>query len=83
MNDIRLPQMVCGSQPCCVGAGLPAMQAPRGISHTAVILSQASQLPQLISVSHWNQRDFKPIVPAAWSYSTALSKYVSNPALMP
>ena len=35
----------------CVGAGLvwepglPAMQAPRCISYTAVMLSQASQLP--------------------------------------
>ncbi|PRW85615.1 hypothetical protein FJ692_17750 [Pseudomonas fluorescens] len=31
----------------CVGAGLPAMQAPRSISQTAVMLSQASQLPHL------------------------------------
>ncbi|PSL93762.1 hypothetical protein C7U57_10935 [Pseudomonas sp. R9.37] len=26
--------------------GLPAMQAPRCVRHTAVMLSQASQLPQ-------------------------------------
>ncbi|OPA92539.1 hypothetical protein BFW87_18200 [Pseudomonas fluorescens] len=30
----------------CVGAGLPAMQAPRYVSCTEVMLSQASQLPQ-------------------------------------
>ncbi|RFD26873.1 hypothetical protein CER19_19815 [Pseudomonas sp. GL93] len=29
----------------CVGAGLPAMQAPRCNRYTAVMLSQASQLP--------------------------------------
>ncbi|RTY01382.1 hypothetical protein EJ576_07250 [Pseudomonas sp. C 49-2] len=29
-----------------VGAGLPAMQATRYISDTALMLSQASQLPQ-------------------------------------
>ncbi|TSD79557.1 hypothetical protein FFI16_025015 [Pseudomonas sp. KBS0710] len=29
----------------CVGAGLPAMQSPRCISDTEVMLSQASQLP--------------------------------------
>src|SRR5471030_1080245 len=29
----------------CVGAGWPAMQAPRCVSHTEVMLSQASQLP--------------------------------------
>ncbi|PSL95608.1 hypothetical protein C7U57_00075 [Pseudomonas sp. R9.37] len=28
-----------------VGAGLPAIQAPRCISYTLVMLSQASQLP--------------------------------------
>ncbi|TVT92868.1 hypothetical protein FPT15_00075 [Pseudomonas sp. RGB] len=28
-----------------VGAGLPAIQAPRCISYTQVMLSQASQLP--------------------------------------
>ncbi|TVT88335.1 hypothetical protein FPT15_25255 [Pseudomonas sp. RGB] len=28
-----------------VGAGLPAMQTPRSISYTEVMLSQASQLP--------------------------------------
>ncbi|AYF50929.1 hypothetical protein C9382_17420 [Pseudomonas aylmerensis] len=28
-----------------VGAGLPAMQAPRSFSETEVMLSQASQLP--------------------------------------
>ena len=31
-----------------VGAGLPAMQTPRCISYTEVMLSQASQLPPLI-----------------------------------
>ncbi|MCK3839669.1 hypothetical protein BFW89_05595 [Pseudomonas synxantha] len=31
-----------------VGAGLPAMQTPLSDRHTAVMLSQASQLP------HWN-----------------------------
>jgi hypothetical protein len=30
-----------------VGAGLPAMQAPWSIRYTEVMLSQASQLPQL------------------------------------
>ncbi|KAB0477054.1 hypothetical protein F7R12_06385 [Pseudomonas tolaasii] len=30
-----------------MGAGLPAMQTPRCISYTGVMLSQASQLP------HW------------------------------
>ncbi|TSD78847.1 hypothetical protein FFI16_021240 [Pseudomonas sp. KBS0710] len=30
----------------CVGAGLPAMQATRSASYCAVMLSQASQLPQ-------------------------------------
>ncbi|OPA99633.1 hypothetical protein BFW87_02655 [Pseudomonas fluorescens] len=34
----------------CVGAGLPAMQSPRCISCTAVMLSQASQLPHLLCV---------------------------------
>ncbi|QHD08608.1 hypothetical protein PspR76_24085 [Pseudomonas sp. R76] len=29
----------------CVGAGLPAMPSLRYVSHTAVMLSQASQLP--------------------------------------
>ncbi|RAH00932.1 hypothetical protein DJ480_20015 [Pseudomonas sp. Leaf98] len=32
-----------------MGAGLPAMQAPRCICDTEVMLSQASQLPQLIA----------------------------------
>ncbi|KAA8701718.1 hypothetical protein FIV38_18640 [Pseudomonas proteolytica] len=32
-----------------VGAGLPAMQAPRSISGTEVMLLQASQLPQSVS----------------------------------
>ncbi|TLG93265.1 hypothetical protein FEM54_04700 [Pseudomonas edaphica] len=34
----------------CVGAGLPAMQTPRCISDTQVMLSQASQLPHLPSL---------------------------------
>ncbi|QHD05296.1 hypothetical protein PspR76_05935 [Pseudomonas sp. R76] len=34
----------CGSR-ACVGAGLPAIQAPRFFSCTEEMLSQASQLP--------------------------------------
>ncbi|RAG99153.1 hypothetical protein DJ480_29325 [Pseudomonas sp. Leaf98] len=31
-----------------MGAGLPAMQTPRCVRHTELMLSQASQLPHLI-----------------------------------
>ncbi len=37
----------------CVGAGLPAMRAPRCIRHTRSIPSQASQLPHLDQYSHY------------------------------
>ncbi|TKK06279.1 hypothetical protein PflCFBP13514_08860 [Pseudomonas fluorescens] len=36
----------------CVGAGLPAMQTPRSLSQTEVMLSQASQLLHG-SCPHW------------------------------
>ncbi|OZO06029.1 hypothetical protein B7453_02940 [Pseudomonas sp. IB20] len=39
-----------------VGAGLPAMQTPRCISDTQVMLSQASQLPHLVLCWVWGQR---------------------------
>ncbi|TLG87852.1 hypothetical protein FEM54_28880, partial [Pseudomonas edaphica] len=49
----------------CVGAGLPAIQAPRYFSNTRVMQSQASQLPHraplpqgvvLISISVFSSR---------------------------
>ncbi|AZF63712.1 hypothetical protein C4J83_2723 [Pseudomonas sp. LBUM920] len=38
-----------------VGAGLPAMQAPRCIRHNQLMPSQASQLPPLIEFSFKDQ----------------------------
>jgi hypothetical protein len=38
-----------------VGAGLPAMQAPRCVKYTGLMPSQASQLPQLVEFSFQNQ----------------------------
>ncbi|PQZ92484.1 hypothetical protein CQ048_08155 [Pseudomonas trivialis] len=43
------------SSGACVGAGLPAMRAPRCIRNTGVMLSQASQLP------HWASEALKSL----------------------
>ncbi len=40
-----------------VGAGLPAMQAPRCIRHNQLMPSQASQLPHVIEFSFKSQVD--------------------------
>src|SRR5476649_89669 len=45
------PHCLCFS----VGAGLPAMQAPRSIRHNQLMPSQASQLPHLIELIFKNQ----------------------------
>ena len=45
------PHCFCSS----VGAGLPAMQAPRSVRYTGLMPSQASQLPHLIEFSFQDQ----------------------------
>ncbi|TSD77217.1 hypothetical protein FFI16_012570 [Pseudomonas sp. KBS0710] len=49
-----------------VGAGLPAMQTPRYIRHTDLMLSQASQLPPLTEYG-------SAVAPALTSFSLAKS----------
>ncbi|TSD78072.1 hypothetical protein FFI16_017210 [Pseudomonas sp. KBS0710] len=51
-----------------VGAGLPAMQTPRYIRHTELMLSQASQLPPLIEYG-----SAVAVAPALTSFSLAKS----------
>ncbi|PRW92342.1 hypothetical protein C7A10_15970 [Pseudomonas fluorescens] len=46
----RLTQILCLT-PSPVGAGLPAIRAARYCSKTAVMLSQASQLPHWIALA--------------------------------
>ena len=42
-----------------VGAGLPAIQAPRSYSQIEAMLSQASQLPHVDRHRTWSQRCFR------------------------
>ncbi|TLG87629.1 hypothetical protein FEM54_29830 [Pseudomonas edaphica] len=53
-----------------VGAGLPAMQTPRYIRHTELMLSQASQLPPL---TEYGSAVAVAVAPALTSFSMTKS----------
>ncbi|RAH00693.1 hypothetical protein DJ480_21660 [Pseudomonas sp. Leaf98] len=57
-----------------VGAGLPAMQTPRSIRQTEVMLSQASQLPQRCPRSAlWAALDYSALS-LAWCFTMISTK---------
>ncbi|QHD08863.1 hypothetical protein PspR76_25425 [Pseudomonas sp. R76] len=69
----QLWDLACGEL-ACVGAGLPAMQAPRTISHTEAMLSRASPLP------HKPGSHIKPAPTQAGTYRVNRARRPAIPA---